>query len=171
MIEHRLIEQMIAIINRTLSLIDKEEKVDPVFIDIMVDFVQTYADRTHHGKEENILFKALKRKPLSPEDQQLMRNLIYEHAVGRKITKNIIAANRRYRNGDQQALATIGYGLRTLANFYPKHVEKEEKIFFPAVLRYFSEQEEHALLDAFGELDRKMIHEKYNDVVDALKMG
>jgi len=30
-------------------------RVAPVFIDTVVDFVKIYADRTHHGKEENIL--------------------------------------------------------------------------------------------------------------------
>jgi len=33
MIEHRLIERMIGIIKRTLSKIEKEEKIDPVFVD------------------------------------------------------------------------------------------------------------------------------------------
>ena len=36
--------------------------VDPVFIDTAVDFIHTYADRCHHGKEEDILFKALAAK-------------------------------------------------------------------------------------------------------------
>jgi hypothetical protein len=56
MIEHRLIERMIGIIKRILSQIEKEEKIDPVFVDTTVDFIRTYADRTHHGKEEDILF-------------------------------------------------------------------------------------------------------------------
>ena len=34
-------------------------EVDPVFIDTAVDFIRTYADRCHHGKEEDLLFKAL----------------------------------------------------------------------------------------------------------------
>ena len=33
MIEHRLIERMIGIIKRVLSQIEKEEKVDPVFLE------------------------------------------------------------------------------------------------------------------------------------------
>jgi hemerythrin-like domain-containing protein len=59
MIEHRLIDRMIGIIKRILSQIEKEEKVDPVFVDTTVDFIRTYADRTHHGKEEDILFREL----------------------------------------------------------------------------------------------------------------
>ena len=169
MIEHRLIERMIGIINRALSQIEKNEEVDPVFIDTTVDFVRTYADKTHHGKEEDILFRDLKKRKLSEEDKRLMNDLIEEHALGRKTTKKLIDANSRYRNGDKSALAEIASHLSLLADFYPKHIEKEDKVFFPAARRYFSEQEDQAMLNEFWEFDRKMIHEKYSLVVEALE--
>jgi len=100
MIEHRLIERMIAIIKQTLSQIEKEEKIDPVFIDTTVDFIRIYADRTHHGKEEDILFRDLVEKELSEEDRRVMNELIEEHVIGRKITLQLVNANSRYRNGD-----------------------------------------------------------------------
>ena len=98
MIEHRLIERMIGIIKRILSQIEKKEKVDPVFVDTTVDFIRTYADRTHHGKEEDILFRELGKRDLSEEDQLLMNDLIEEHILGRKTTKKLVEANNRYRN-------------------------------------------------------------------------
>jgi len=169
MIEHRLIERMIALIKRTLSQIEQEEKVDPIFVEIAVDFIRTYADRTHHGKEEEILFRDLKEKELSKEDRRLMNDLIEEHVQGRESTKKLIEANSRYRNGDKSALAEIASNFRSLVNFYPKHIEKEDKVFFPAARRYFSEQEDQAMLDEFWEFDRKMIHEKYISVVKAFE--
>ena len=169
MIEHRLIERMIAIVKRTLSQIEKEEKADPILIDTAVDFIRIYADRTHHGKEEDILFRDLKDRKLSEEDRRLMNDLIEEHVLGRKITRNLIDANTRYRNGDTAALSEIVSGLRLLTGFYPKHIEKEDKVFFPAVRRYFSETEDQAMLDEFWEFDRKMIHNKYISVVEALE--
>jgi hemerythrin-like domain-containing protein len=48
-------------------------------------------------------------------------------------------------------------------------LEKEDKIFFPAARRYFSEQEDQAMLDEFWEFDRKMIHEKYISVVESFE--
>ena len=62
MIEHRLIERMLKLVNKVLIKIEKQETVDPVFVDTVVDFIRTYADRTHHGKEEDILFRELKKK-------------------------------------------------------------------------------------------------------------
>ncbi|HMF30231.1 MAG TPA: cation-binding protein, partial [Candidatus Lokiarchaeia archaeon] len=57
MIEHRLIERMIAVIKKSLPAMRESQTVAPTFIDTAVDFIRMYADRTHHGKEEDILFR------------------------------------------------------------------------------------------------------------------
>lgn len=165
MVEHRLIERMIDLIKSALGQIESERKVDPVFVDTAVDFIRTYADRTHHGKEEDILFRDLDKKDLSDEDRQVMNELIEEHVFGRKTTKALVDANTRYRNGDASALAAIADQLKTLVEFYPKHIEKEDKVFFPASRGYFTDEEDQAMLAEFWEFDRKMIHEKYKAVV------
>jgi hemerythrin-like domain-containing protein len=169
MIEHRLIERMIGIIKHILYQIEKEETVDPVFVDTMVDFIRTYADRTHHGKEEGILFRELGKRDLSEEDQLLMNELIEEHILGRNTTQKLIEANKRYRNGDKSALAEIVSNLRLLADFYPKHIKKEDKVFFPSARSYFSDQEDQAMLNEFWEFDRKMIHEKYVSLIESFE--
>ena len=78
-------------------------------------------------------------------------------------------ANTRYRNGDASALAEIADNLRTLVEFYPKHIEKEDKVFFPASRAYFTDEEDQAMLAEFWEFDQKMIHEKYTSVVEELE--
>jgi len=168
MIEHRLIERMISVIKDALLQIELTHKTDPVFVDIAVDFIRIYADRTHHGKEEDILFRELSKRSLSAEDKHVMEELIEEHIFGRQTTKALVEANTRYRNGDESALADIASRLKTLVEFYPKHIEKEDKIFFPASRAYFTDQEDHAMLAEFWEFDRKMIHEKYNSVVEGV---
>jgi hemerythrin-like domain-containing protein len=169
MIEHRLIEKMLNIVNNVLIEIEKQETVDPVFVDTVVDFIRTYADRTHHGKEEDILFRELEKKDMSNDDHRLMNELIEEHIFGRKITRELIEANARYRRSEKSALPVIIAKLSTLVDFYPKHIEKEDKVFFPASRVYLSEEEEQAMIKEFWEFDRKMIHEKYETLVQELK--
>jgi hemerythrin-like domain-containing protein len=169
MIEHRLIERMISIIQDMLARVEKVQSIDPLFVDKVVDFIRIYADRTHHGKEEDILFRDLNGKDLSDEDRRVMNELVEEHVFGRKTTKALVEANTRYRNGDASALGEVIGCLRTLVDFYPKHIKKEDKIFFPAARAYFSEAEDQAMLAEFWEFDRKMIHEKYSLVVSSLE--
>jgi hemerythrin-like domain-containing protein len=54
--EHRLIEKMLRLFDGEIRKINELDRVDTVFIDTAVDFIRIYADRTHHGKEEDILF-------------------------------------------------------------------------------------------------------------------
>jgi hemerythrin-like domain-containing protein len=165
MIEHRLIEKMLKIIQHTLEHAEQTQKIDPFFVDTAVDFIRVYADRTHHGKEEDILFRELRKKPLTDKDRQLMDELIADHFFGRSTTKALVEANTRYRNGDKTALSEITSCLKILTEFYPKHIKKEDDVFFPASRNYFSEQEDQAMLAEFREFDREMIHEKYKAVV------
>lgn len=169
--EHRVIERMIAHIRNALPEIETTRRVDPVFIDIAVDFIRMYADRTHHGKEEDILFRNLDKRSLSPEDRSMMEDLIQEHVFGRRTTQALVEANERYRNGDQPALTDIAEKLRTLVDFYPRHIEKEDKTFFPSSRNYLADEEDQAMLTEFWEFDRKMIHEKYKSVVEGLEQA
>ena len=169
MIEHRLIERMLSVVKNVLGKIESERKVDPVFVDIAVDFIRVYADRTHHGKEEDILFRELNKKALTSEDSQIMKELLEEHVFGRQTTKALVEANNRYRKGDESALADIANKFQTLIEFYPKHIEKEDKVFFPSSRNYFTDEEDQAMLAEFLEFDRKMIHEKYKSVVEGLE--
>jgi len=99
-----------------------------------------------------------------------MKELIDEHMFGRQTTKALVEANTRYRNGDDKALSEIAAKLKALIEFYPKHIEKEDKVFFPSSRNYFTDEEDQAMLAKFWEFDRKMIHEKYKSVVEGLEM-
>lgn len=168
MVEHRLIEQMIQIIKQKISEIKKTKKVDPAFIDTAVDFIRIYADKTHHGKEENILFRECKKKKMSEEDQKVMNELIDEHKYGRKTVAELVEAKEKYIQGIN-TLDIIIEKLTDLIEFYPKHIEKEDKIFFPNSEKYFTELELNEMLNEFWEFDKTMIHEKYKLVIEQYK--
>jgi hemerythrin-like domain-containing protein len=167
MIEHRLIEKMIKLMTFTLKQIASEGKVDPFFIDTAVDFIRIYADRTHHGKEEDILFLALEKKNLSADDRRIMKELIDEHVLGRDTSKALVEATCRY--GEVSALTDIARNLKILVDFYPVHIAKEDNVFFPASRSYFTDDEDQAMLAQFLEFDQKMIHEKYASVIKELE--
>ncbi|TFG26203.1 MAG: cation-binding protein [Promethearchaeota archaeon] len=169
MIEHRLIERMINILKVESEKIEKLKEVNPFFIDLSVDFIRTYADQTHHGKEEDILFRELKKKKLNSEHLKIMNELIEDHKFGRKTTKELVEAKERYINGDAEALKVIIERIKTLTNFYPKHIEKEDKHFFIPVMDYFTEKEKENMLIEGQIFDRKMIHRKYNHLVNTFE--
>ena len=166
MIEHRLIERMVRVMGGEIRKMSGTRKVDAVFIDTCVDFFRTYADRTHHGKEEDILFRDLARKKLSAEHKKVMDELVEEHVYARSVVGKLNEARSRHLRGDATALEDALNCLETLIKLYPAHIEKEDKHFFFPCLDYFSREEQDVMLGEFWEFDRKMIHEKYRRVVE-----
>ena len=169
MIEHRLIERMIRVAKTELERLMSGESPDPVFIDVTVDFVRTYADRCHHGKEEDILFRDLVKKALSSEHKRIMDELIAEHVQGRKTTKALSEAKERYLKGDADAVTDVIEAISWLVNFYPVHIDKEDRHFFTPVMSYFTKQDQDAMLQEMYEFDKNLIHSVYRGVVERLE--
>lgn len=165
--EHRLIEKMLRLFDGEIKKIGELKRIDTVFIDTAVDFIRTYADRTHHGKEEDILFRELVKKRLTPEHARIMDELISEHRYSRQVVGKLVAARDRYLKGEDTSQEVIAY-LKELAKFYPAHIEKEDKHFFYPCMDYFTKAEQDQMLAEFYEFDRNMIHEKYQNVVDQI---
>jgi hemerythrin-like domain-containing protein len=76
MIEHRLIEKMIMVMKNQLELIQAERKADTGAVDRIIHFIKAYADRCHHGKEEDILFRRLAEKNISSEHKRILEELL-----------------------------------------------------------------------------------------------
>lgn len=169
MIEHRLIERMVRLLDGALQTMQTAAEANTGLIRTGVDFFRIYADRTHHGKEEDILFAGLRDKALSDEEAEMMQQLIREHIWARQAVGKLAAANDRYVKGDVAALHTMTYELGKIVQFYPAHIQKEDKHFFIPVMDYFTPAEQQTMLERFWEFDRAMIHEKYRKVVEELE--
>ncbi|MEN6318488.1 MAG: hemerythrin domain-containing protein [Syntrophaceae bacterium] len=166
--EHRLIERMLRSFQSEISKINEQKKVNPLFIDTAVDFIRIYADRLHHGKEEDILFRDLMKKKLSPEHARIIDELMEDHRYARKTTGMLVDAKERYLKGENTVEEVITL-MKELARFYPVHIEKEDKHFFFPCQEYFSKEELDKMLAEFYEFDRKMIHEKYEKIVSRME--
>jgi hemerythrin-like domain-containing protein len=166
MIEHRLIERMIEVMRRELDRFLREKKANPQIIMTFVDFVRTYADRCHHGKEEDILFRELQNKELSREHRDAMNQLIKDHQWARQQTRDLINATEKYAAGDEGMFLIITARLKALTEFYPGHIEKEDRHFFLPVMRYFSQEEKDTMLREGFEFDQNLIHDRYKEVVE-----
>lgn len=169
MIEHRLIERMVMLINAEIKQIKKTDDPNIPLINDFIDFIRTYADKTHHGKEEDILFRDCAMKSMSEEDTKLMNELLEEHQYGRKMIRELNEAKEKYIRGDHSQLEVIIHRLEALADLYPNHIIKEDDAFFPHTEKYFSKAELDRMLNEFREFDQKMIHEKYRLLIESLE--
>ncbi len=169
MIEHRLIERMLEQINKEALRAAEVLRIDATFVDRAVDFIRWYADKTHHGKEEAILFREVAKKDISSAHRALLKELLEDHDFGRRTTGEPLKAKEMYLQGSPEALGTLLDKCGILINFYHDHIRKEDEIFYPACMHYLSEEEKEPLFQEFQEADRKMIHAKYGALVEALE--
>lgn len=160
MIEHRLIERFITVIEDELQALRGGQAPDVALLREAVDFFRTYADRTHHGKEEDILFRALEKKELTEEQRRMMAELTAEHARGRELVDRLEAAAGE---GDVDEITAV---LDELIDFYPLHIFKEDRKFFRPVMEHFTDDEMRTLLMRMKTFDQGMIHEKYTRLVE-----
>jgi hemerythrin-like domain-containing protein len=167
MIEHRLIEKMIVVVRKEIKRYESDGNINPEFIDAAIDFIRVYADKCHHGKEEDILFRDLRKKELPDELKNTVSELIEEHQLGRKAVGDLVEAKQKYMHGDKQALSAILDSLRYMTDFYPKHIEKEDKHFFLPCMNYFTPEEKEAMLKEEWEFDKNLIHQIYKDKISA----
>lgn len=167
MIEHRLIERMIALMGKETQRINDGSAPDTALIGAAVDFIRIYADHLHHGKEEKILFDTLSRKPLSPEHKRIMDELLKEHVFGRETIRRLEEARGRYVKGEKDARGSILDAMTALVTLYPKHIEKEDRHFFLPVMSYLAGDEQASMLAEFNDFDRQFIHAEYKDIVSA----
>lgn len=169
MTEHRLIERLIEVMRREIEHIAHVGEADTELVKKAVDFIWTYADRCHHGKEEEILFRELKEKPLSEEHRRMLSELEEDHRWGRRTTGQLAEARERYLQGDEAALSDITAAMRSLVDLYPKHIEKEDKHFFLPVMEYFTDEEKQAMVQEEFDFDRTLIHLKYKEIIEGLE--
>ena len=169
MMEHRLIERMVILVEMESSKINETRKVNPIFIDAIIDFFRTYADRFHHGKEEDILFRELGTKELSGKHGATMNELIEEHIHARKTVSSLENAKDSYIKNKAGSLNEIPKILYELVKLYPKHILKEDKEFFYPCMEYFTKEEQEEMVQEFTEFDKKMIHERYMKTVTEME--
>jgi hemerythrin-like domain-containing protein len=165
MVEHRLIERWIAIFRREQQVIEKQARVSTECLRAGVDFMRFYADRTHHGKEEDILFTELAERNLSPELVEIMGELVADHERARQLVGRLESLTCDYEHGDAGAAGDIAQVLAEIVALYPEHIRKEDKEFFGPSMKYFTEEELGTMLGEFEDFDGSMIHERYEKIV------
>lgn len=168
--EHRLIEKTIDVWKKELENIAASGKTNVCLLELAIDFMKTYADRCHHGKEEDILFRELKKKNLSSQLKKILAELIREHKIARETVKSLIEAKSKYSCGEKGSLDEIASSIKFIIEVYPSHIEKEDKHFFLPCMEYFDGREQEKMLEEFAQFDRTLIHEKYKLMLEGMKI-
>lgn len=145
--EHKNILKVIDAMEAECLRLEKGGKLDSVFFEKAVYFIRNYADRFHHAKEEDILFREMRKNETSmhcnPIDQML-----YEHELGRGFVKGIELG---LKNSDKSGVMKNARGYTELLR---QHIFKEDNILYPMADSVIAGKAQKAMLDEFAEVEK-----------------
>jgi len=170
--EHQGILLMLRILDKIAARIDAKENVDPHHLERIVEFLQIFADRCHHGKEEDLLFPELEKGGV-PREKGPIGVMLVEHSQGRALVKGMAEASGKYKKGDSTALFELAKRARDYIALLTQHINKENNVLFPMGERVLSAKKQEELVEAFERLEREKIgegtHERFHQLLHELQ--
>lgn len=164
--EHVLIKRLIALIDPLCDYINKSKEVDSRLVLDCVDFIRNYADKYHHMKEEDVLFKN------TGEGLDIIKAMLEDHTTGRNHIKQVVEGAEK--KNKQQIIEHI-QGYKELLT---QHIKKEDEILYPWIDRGLSTADVGKLYEEFNQKDATLdadFEQHYQNLVqrveDILKIG
>jgi hemerythrin-like domain-containing protein len=160
--EHRVIQRVVAVMVVLADQLEAGGGADPAVLERIVEFLRTFADRSHHGKEEAWFFPAMERRGV-PAHGCPLGGLTMEHAKGRLLVGEFAEAIEAWKTDMKAAAAreALVKTLRVLATFYPAHIWKEDYLLFPLAGRLLTQEDRQELSARFEAVDREIGQEVY----------
>jgi hemerythrin-like domain-containing protein len=170
--EHRGIELMLRVLG-VLSVRGKAgEPLNIADLDGIVEFLTVFADKCHHGKEEEHLFPALEAVGI-PGQGGPIGVMLAEHVEGRSIIRRLVAAVAEYKEGKSGAAVKIALAAKDYEGLLSQHIYKEDNILYPMAQGRISDENDTALVEAFEALERDRIgpgkHEAFHELLHHLE--
>jgi hemerythrin-like domain-containing protein len=153
--EHRIIQQVVGGMAVIIEKLESGKEIDPAVLTDLSEFMQTFGDKCHHGKEEDYLFKLLEKKGV-PVSGCPLAVLLHEHEKGRSLMADLKLTSETYirtpRAGKEALIGT----LRKLIELYPAHIWKEDYLLFPMTNKLLNDSEQRELLTQFERHDSEI---------------
>ncbi|BCR05970.1 cation-binding protein [Desulfuromonas versatilis] len=150
--EHQLILRMIALLESNTALMEEGKFRDWQFFLDGVDFIRHYADRFHHAKEEDVLFKALVKNGM-PEQNSPVAAMLMAHDQGRAHVRAIEEAAQKALDGESGQLGVIAENARGYAALLRDHIDKEDNILYPLAEKVLPEEMRPAMVEAYARAE------------------
>jgi hemerythrin-like domain-containing protein len=152
--EHRLIERVLDALGRLCDEARRTRQVDGPAAQLAIHFLRDFADRTHHLKEERILFPAIAAQGYFPGCA-----LVSDHEEGRERVSRMADAVQRAMNGDEGAIRLFVRTARSFISFLRDHIAKEDECLADVVNASFPREGHERLLEQFDEMERREVGE------------
>ncbi len=169
MAEHVLILRAVDLLDRECVRLAEGGPVRQPILESLLGFFSDFADRLHHGKEEQILFPFMADGMDYPRTAGPISVLSADHTAGRRHVEEMRRVQQALQTDAAAAHTFAGHG-QTYAALLRAHIEREDHKVFCTVEDLLGPEEAARLARAFAALDVKEGGAAdYHAVLDALE--
>ncbi len=146
--EHKKILKEVEKLGKECTKIESGASINKAFFEKMVEFIREYADKFHHAKEEDILFKEICKNEnnfhCNPVKQMLL-----EHQEGRKFVRGILKGLKENNSKD------IVQNSEDYIRLIREHIFKEDNILYPMADENLSKKTLDNMYKKFNKINFK----------------
>ncbi len=130
----------------------------------LADFIEIYADKCHHGKEEHNLYHTL--APLGGGvEKNMIILLLDEHVEARALNKEI---RKAAENGNISEATTAADKYRKLLL---EHINRENEEMFPSIEKLITQKQESVIYEHFLAVEKRTLGEGGLARIDGIIKG
>ena len=154
--EHDTILEMIGTLEAVVQRIEAGEPVALETLSGFTEFFVLFADRSHHGKEEDLLFPFLECKGV-PRNGGPLGCMLAEHDEGRTFIRAMKENAEGCAGGGERARRLWCNAARSFATLLRKHIWKENQILFQIAEKLLSAEEQAELAVRFKQVQAEKL--------------
>lgn len=130
--EHENISKFLDIVEKECVDILEGKKLNPDFFKRAIYFIRNYADKKHHGKEEDFLFKEMSANLGQAAQKVIQYGMLAEHQMARATVMILEDAIENYEK-DPSALNKLHIIANAMSYVYllRRHIYQENNVVYP----------------------------------------
>jgi hemerythrin-like domain-containing protein len=161
--EHEAILYVLQILDKMIDSKRRDAEIVLRYYGEVIYFLKIFADKCHHGKEENYLFKELVNKGIANEDGPV-GVMLQEHAQGRDYIAHMA------ESVDNQDISGFNSAAIQYRDLLRRHIDKENNVLFMMADKVLDEQSQSLMFEQFEQYEESVIghgvHEKLHATID-----
>jgi hemerythrin-like domain-containing protein len=152
--EHGLILQALDALEKKLAEAERGDVADRAYFEKAVEFIRTFADACHHGKEERLLFAHMVAKLGFPQQAGPIAVMLADHEAGRGFVRGMADATGRLGT-DPAAAGQLVHQGRQYIQLLRGHIQRENNILFPMAEARMTAEDRAHLTEAFERFEQE----------------
>jgi len=152
--EHGVLRRVLGVYEEGVRRLGAKQPPAAEIFAAAAEVIRTFIEGYHEKLEEEQVFPRMEK---ARQQVELVKTLRAQHAGGRKLTAQILAAATPHGLGTAQGRTALVQPIEAFARMYRPHAAREDTVLFPAFHALFTEKEFDALGEKFEEQEHALL--------------